>query len=209
MSLIAQSGNNSENKIVIKFSDTSNDSDKDDYPISYEIYSDNRDWAFLTSSVIGERIKKIKINSFLNYVFNKFDYNYILVTLPLLMGVVLITLSFPKIDGFVEKVKFIHESSKSLDEYIYRTDLLNAEKAQSLDKFPYPAMWLIFSLVIFFPWLKKIKNIYPLYTFYWGDKIKRYDRRISILKFSFTAIFMAVIIGIFTNFLYDWSKTWI
>jgi len=60
------------------------------------------------------------------------------------MGVVLITLSFPKIDGFVEKVKFIHESSKSLDEYIYRTDLLNAEKAQSLDKFPYPAMWLIF-----------------------------------------------------------------
>jgi len=38
VSLIAQSGNNSENKIVIKFSDTSNDSDKDDYPISYEIY---------------------------------------------------------------------------------------------------------------------------------------------------------------------------
>jgi H+/Cl- antiporter ClcA len=61
-----------------------------------------------------------------------------------------------------------------------------------------------FALAIFLGAISKvIPKWYPVYTFYWGDRIKKYDNKVSLMKFVGGGIVLAIIVGLVVNYIYD------
>lgn len=77
-------------EIQVKFSDLSQKENSDEYPISYSVISDDKDWAFVTASTIDERISKIKSGGLAQFT-SKSNFRALSMSLVAMLAMIVMT----------------------------------------------------------------------------------------------------------------------
>ena len=206
VSLQAESVSDPDTKIIVNFSDISFDDDKDDYPISYEVYSSDKDWTFVTASIVDERIEKIRRNAFINLLLGGIRPEFFLFTMMRVFGAFIsVSLAMKSPAEALAQIDAARLSSKDVFEYVYKIDRIQASRNTYYQRSPDWLMLatLVMMMAVFF--IGRIKKIFPMYVFYWGDRVKSYDFRVGVIKVVLGSVGLAFLVGIITNFFYDWS----
>lgn len=200
----ASAGDAQSASVIVWFSDISHDSNSDTVPINYGVTSDNKDWTFVTSSTIDERITKLKVNKFFSFIANPRSYRMLPV---FIMAVFLFCFTMVLGDSTnakIARISHIRATSKSMWEYMYRVDTMKTPDSAMVAYLPY-LLFASMAFLLFSDYLvKPVTRWMPLYTFYWGDRVKIFDRKMAIIKFVFGGIFLAIILGVIGNFVYDY-----
>lgn len=217
---ISQKSNDTISSIKLDFRDPE-EVDRDSVPIRHIIKSQSRDWVFVTSSLIEERIAKIKrksINptqrgSLGNLLFRLFS--------PILMIVFMICmfLAIPKTSDKLseKKVKYINdiEQKWELGEI---TDpfclVLELERAKAtVDNqintndvflsifFSKPFIIIICGFVILGVILILFTYYYPMCNFCWGNYIEVFEKKESRRKWIMGLFIGTIVLGVLVNLL--------
>ena len=171
--------------------------------ISYSITGKTRDWVFLASSDIEERIKKTKVLAFNNIVENRWFTMF-----PFFAGMLLFMFL-----GF----RFVYSDSPSkLLEQAYNSGeiadpieaLIFLERAKEASQSS-PRFFLIFlgsvmiPLLLFWGFSKILPWIAPSYNFYWGDHIVFLDKRKNVQNIFWTVIVLGIIVSIVSGLILE------
>lgn len=201
LTILAKNPENKEDVISVSFYDINNKNDSSNSPIRYSIESNNKDWSFVSSSIIEDRLAKIKTNKWTNYIIEGELTRWMSISV-MSVAVILFAISFSgEASGRSDEIRKIHSSAKSLQDYVYQVDLIGTSGSRIMGWMP---VVLIFTIIpmffqVFFGDI--VKSWYPNYTFYWGDNIKKYNRKMGSLKFVIVTVFLAIIIGLVVNYL--------
>jgi len=198
---------NSANRIAIEFANSDEDSGSTNESIKYKIIGDDRDWVFVTSSQIEERIGKVK--SFVpNQLFGK-KYRFLSTIVPMFL---LLALSLFLVSG-PEKRREAKNSAEVQDvenqwrkgalkdpaEVIIRLEKIRFEERGSVMGFMWP-MVLPFAGVLLLPMFSSIYAYFaPPYNFLWGDSVTAYEKQRSRGRFLLVGIFLTIVLGVVTN----------
>ncbi|MDX1942065.1 MAG: hypothetical protein SFU99_15995 [Saprospiraceae bacterium] len=109
----------------ISFKDKTHEFYKQAYPITTKIEGESRDWVFITSSLIQERIEKIKRKSFGLQIFSLPDWRIVGLMIITLVSLLLGSFYYEYKDGKL-KVKYLEEKEK-----IDRKTEINKELSKS------------------------------------------------------------------------------
>lgn len=177
--------------------------------IEYLIIGNDRDWVFITSSQIDDRISKIKRFAPNQLATRKgfFVTAFLMFFISLLISVLTLS-SVGKDTRTLRALDVVSEQWKSGEIHDPVEALLAIEKvkadpsigtAQILHE---PTAFIPFAILVFLMlgviiwWF-----FFPIYNFYWGDYIKIFDRKQSIGKFILVGIFISIVISVFSNYL--------
>lgn len=217
-----QTNNEVENEIKVKLQTLDNEHYYDEKPIKYSIRGQSRDWVFVTSSLIEERITKIKKR---NFLFNH-DTKRVLKTFSIpflsmffLLGIIISMYSksaslreaqlkaITKIENqwnakkLSDPVKVIIELEKSRaknNENVLSVNDIFLSKAFTT---------IIFLLILSYVSIYLYSKFNPIYNFYWGGYIEVYEKKESRRKLLVSVVLVTLILGIGVNLLsnYIWQ----
>lgn len=186
--------------ISIDFSNADSNNVRSDISIKYTISGLTRDWVFITSSLMDERIKKIKrFNLSLSSKSKKnklFSTLFIPVTMLLVLTSTLFT-TIGKSDRIIIDIRKEWEAGKLTDPIEALIKIQEGKNA--LDTFTpikYMLMFfggLILILIILFIYLSRL---YPVYNFCWGDYLEVYKKKESARKTVNTVVIIGLIISV-------------
>ncbi len=182
------------------------------HSIQYIISSNNRDWVFVTSSLLDERIKNAKRFSPNQLPFTKsssgFITSFFLFFTPFItMVIAIIAFKLEKTENYsknkfeaIQKLQSDWNSGKIKDPTaIYLAIELenvkqeSARKSTFFNESPYTYFyWFFGGLFVLMLIISLLIRFYPVYNFCWGDYISIFERKESIRK----TIFIVIIIGI-------------
>jgi hypothetical protein len=186
----------------VRFSDTSFEENSDDVPIAFSVKCPNRDWAFVTTSMIDERIGKIRLGRVSNYVTDR-SRDIVLTLMTLSLGIFTSTVLYTSPSAEAEwiiRLGEIKEQARDVVGFMYDMEVERARR--KIGDLSYAALmpaFLIFTVIFIFLF-RHVQLWLPRYTFYWGDQKNRYDRKVSILRFVALAVVFTIPIGIAINF---------
>jgi len=203
LAMIASSVIDVDTKIAVRFSDMSHSENSDSVSISYDVLSNDKDWTFVTASIIDERIKKVTTSNIIALVLGSKFFRISPVLIP--MGV-LASYSWKTNDALkskVERLSEIRSSSKSVIDYLYKVDVMNATVSHSIDYLPLVMILSFVPVLLSLFFTERMINWFPRYTFYWGDATARYDKRVTLIRFLAGGVIFAIIIGMTGNYFYD------
>ncbi|WP_375562155.1 hypothetical protein ACE193_06285 [Bernardetia sp. OM2101] len=187
-------------RISLEFTNTDSANASTEVSIRYNINGLTRDWVFVTSSLIEERIKKIKRWN-LSYDSKGRKYRHFsVIIIPLFMLIPLIFLvfgGFTKRSDTIKEIRADYESGKLTEpiEALLRIQ----ESGQSLEglnplKYIFAALGVLIISVItiyfYFLWL------YPVYNFCWGDYLETFRKRESLRKTVNTVVIIGLVISV-------------
>jgi hypothetical protein len=206
--------------ICIYFRDVERDNDSGYKPVKHLIKGQSRDWVFVTSSLIEERVSKIKRSGFsFKNIFNR----YFTLIFMLLFMIAMFT-STPSIteDTNIQRTEFLNEIEKKwkANEITDPIDvIIQLEKNKSsenitasnlfLGLFMTKSFLLIFGttilLIIFAYFYSKFS---PRYNFYWGGYIETFDKKDNTRKIVLGLFLGTIVLGIIVNLLssFIWDK---
>lgn len=173
------------------------------HSIRYNVRSGDRDWVFVTSSLIEERISKIKRHNLGKYFKGTLPYFIIVI------GISVLALSFltrfiskPQNDNYLKDIKTAYEKGliKNTNELILQLEEKRIENAKESENTP-PAFYyigILFGTIVLLMFLFSIylKKLYPLYNFCWGDYLDVFNKKESTRKTINTVIIIGLIISI-------------
>ncbi|SEJ16183.1 hypothetical protein SAMN05192553_102696 [Cyclobacterium xiamenense] len=187
-------------KLVIEFTNANSSNVSTEISIRYNISGLTRDWVFVTSSLIEERIKKIRRWN-INYNFKKTNYKLLMMlSMPFSL---IIALMFELINGdyerqiAIEEIRNEYESGK-LTEPIEAFLKIN-EIGQSLDSataliYAFLTTGGLFIILLLVHWY--LYALYPVYNFCWGDYLATFKKRESLRKTIDTVVIIGLIISV-------------
>lgn len=156
--------------------------------ISYQINSDNRDWAFVLASELDERVKKIKMISWARFFNSKI----------LMYSVLLILMGFSTFTVLTggNEVNALHTLEESYLAGDFK-DPIEAMIFYEKQKREVVKKSAIMYVMLAFPFLlllgrSLLPRIYPAYVFYWGDIVPTYDKRLAFAK----TFWIVIVLGI-------------
>jgi hypothetical protein len=178
--------------------------------IRYYIVGNERDWVFITSSLIEERISKIKRfttrrfmgKSLGRYVSNAYT------TIASLFFIVLVFTFFvfqaaPRSET-LESIEADWRSGRLTDPL---EALIRLEKRATFSGINATGQAFLFATfilsVLVAVLIPLLAFFYPPYVFYWSDGMKRVDRRRSIGNFILIVVILGIVLSVISNFVYD------
>lgn len=196
-------------QVLVEFINADSSNVSSEISIKYNISGTTRDWVFITSSLIEERIKKIKRWNVNFSTKNKKYRLFTTLSFPLILSFVMLFSLFTgasKRDELIAEIRQDYESEKLTDpiEAILRIQ----ESGQSISP-ETPMMYvfvgfgilLVIMLIIYFYFLK----LYPIYNFCWGDYLEIFEKRESSRKTVNTVViiglFISIIGGLVANYI--------
>ncbi len=212
----ATQGNEGTNtSICVSFRDMEKDNESELVPISIRhlIYGQSRDWVFVTSSLIEERISKIKKRGFsFKQIFNA-------LWSPLLAIVFLLALftSTPGVlkDYSSETITLLNEIEKKWKaqeisdpiDVILQIEKNKCANDNTLESFlgkifiSRSFLLIIGSVILIGLFLFFYSKYCPRFNFYWGGYIEKYDKKESIRKLILGLFLGTIILGVIVNLL--------
>ena len=202
-----QDNTNDKYKIFLSFTNLlySNEKGNKDKSISFQIEGTDRDWVFITTSQIEERIKRVK----------KISYNpktMIFIIIFIIMNILMIFTysSFDAINNRTTDLVYIEQQWNSNKIDNVGQLVIDLYKMGNKNYFAIP-IWITFLpfllLIPLLPLNGLIYYLFPLYNFYWGDYVRIYDRKKNIKNIIWIGVVLAIIVSVFSSFLYDkWFK---
>ncbi|MDP1726237.1 MAG: hypothetical protein Q8M15_05595 [Bacteroidota bacterium] len=214
-----------ESRINVEFRNVDSFNEDTNIPIRHTILGQDRDWVFITSSLIEERIQKTKRLSF-NHIGQKgFGRVFLRLILPMLIPFIfLLPLLFSINDVSTvkqEKLAQIQGIEKKWRQAKYKDQmemLLDLEKykveSDQTLKPPKPygglpiGKWIIFGLLILVALTWFLFKYYLVYNFCWGEYLEEFKRKENIRKLVFSVIIGTVLLGIVVNLIssYVWER---
>lgn len=196
-----------DRKLNIQFSNIEADNIPSNVSIKYNIKSKSRDWGFIMSSILDERIKKVKRfninfspkNNFGRLLSSTFLFLIFIVgfTIPLLLSVVKSKVETQKIknDWLSGKLTDPIEAIIRFQENDYSVLMLSDLKVSLLISF---SLIFILTLIILF-----FKKLHTPCNFNWGDYLEVFSRKEQLKKLILIGVILSLIIsiigGIITN----------
>jgi hypothetical protein len=198
-----------DNSISIEFHNIESDNVDIEHSVRYNIKSRDRDWVFVTSSQIEERIAKIKRFDFLPR--SKSSTRLFSLFIPLLLTIVMLISLLSSItnrDNYLVKVKesYAKGEIKNTDQLIFlieeakqkQSENLNLVQVFSLPGIIVGGLVVIGVLIYLYLW-----KLYPLYNFCWGDYLEVFKRKETTRKTFNTVVIWGLVIsiigGVITN----------
>jgi len=183
-------------------------------PLNYSLQNDlekvsgreSRDWVFVTSTLLEERIAKIKRFSFnqLNIRGTRGLFLRILLTLIVLSGMwvvllvsVVATSSYHKPSAVLEEARKANQISDPIDAMIVLERAKEGVQAElkSLRLFTIPILILVGLIIVLVATFAFLWRFYPIYNFCWGDYLPLFQRKESVRKFVLLSVLLGVIIS--------------
>ena len=214
--------------IKIDFRNTEVDDDLGENPIAHSIKGQSRDWVFVTSSLIEERITKIKRKS-LDHMISKGPGKLLFrLMFPFLMlGVMMaIFAGMPNASNRVaeKQQKLLRQIEKSWKnktitdpvDAIIQIEKGKADKDYRLDTgalisdvfLAKPIIILVSSLIIIMLLVYIISKLYPSYNFCWGNYLESFTKLEGLRKLIIGIILGTFALGVIVNLVsnYIWEK---
>ncbi|VXB04062.1 hypothetical protein [Chryseobacterium sp. 8AT] len=217
-----QKNNEAENEIKVKLQALDNEHYYDEKPIKYIIRGQSRDWVFVTSSLIEERIAKIKKRNFLfdhdtKRVLRTFSIPIITVLFILGVLISMYSRSANLKEAQLKTITKIEKqwyNKKLLDpvKVIIELEKSRAQNNENIITFNDIFLSKTF-ITIFFLFTLGYVSFYlyskfnPIYNFYWGGYIEVYEKKESRRKLLVSVVIVTLILGIGVNLLsnYIWQ----
>tara|TARA_R110001606_G_C15313637_1_gene643880 strand:- start:119 stop:979 length:861 start_codon:yes stop_codon:yes gene_type:complete len=189
-----------ERKVKVEFTNANSNNISSEVSINYHISGITRDWVFITSSLLEERIKKIKRWNVNFSTKNKSFRFFMTLSFPI---AILIAMMFSLLTGTRDKSKIIenirtdYESGK-LTEPIEA--LLRIHESTSAIDTETPLKYALITvgsiyIFIIFMYIYLIK-FYSVYNFCWGDYLESFRKKESLRKTVNTVIIIGLIVSI-------------
>lgn len=202
------------NTASVDFYNIDSDNIETEYSIKYNIRSTDRDWVFVTSSQLEERISKIKRMDFSpkkgkSNSTSKLFYTLALFVVTLVMMVTLLN-SITKHKDYLTNIKQRYEQGliKSDGELIIALEEAKNKQIQDLDFvhiFYYPGIILGGLIILLICYSVYMWKLFPLYNFCWGDYLDVFKKKETTRKTFNTVVIIGLLIsivgGIIANFL--------
>ncbi|MUH35888.1 hypothetical protein D9O36_08555 [Zobellia amurskyensis] len=206
--------------IGIYFRDIENDDESGFKPVKHIIKGQSRDWVFVTSSLIEERIVKIKKRGFkFSSIFGKF---FSPIFMLIFMGALFSStpnVAENRTSKQLELIKNIEKKWKANEITDPIEVIIQIEKNKNSESVTvtniFSELFLsknflliigITILIIFF--LYFYTKFSPRFNFYWGGYIEKYDKKESTRKLVLGLFFGTIILGVIINLLssFIWEK---
>ncbi|MGD0037332.1 MAG: hypothetical protein ABSC53_08575 [Bacteroidota bacterium] len=186
-------------RIIISLIEANEKEEGDSVTIRQRISGASRDWVFVTSSLIEERILKIKRFS-PNQILSSTAFSFFS---PIAIALILMFSILFYLPSLTERGKhtadLIEQKWKSGQlkdpiEAIIMTQR-TTEDMTLLTLFK-PGIYIIAALIIIYLLFRLVMRYYPIYNFCWGDYLQQFNQKESRRKFILGGILLALIISI-------------
>lgn len=191
-----------DNSISIDFHNIDSDNISLGHSIKYNVKSKDRDWVFVTSSQIEERIVKIK--RFDVFPRSKSASRTIALLIPLVATITMLlslTTMLSKKGNYLNgiKEKYAKGQIKSTDQLIFLLEEARQKQMENLDftqGFYYPGIIMGGLVVLWLIGFLYLWKLYPIYNFCWGDYLEVFNRKESARKNFNTVVIWGLVISI-------------
>jgi hypothetical protein len=169
--------------------------------INYQIVGPSRDWAFIASSEIEDRIKKTKTTSYA-YIVN---HRWFLI-LPMLIGLVLMNVASDRLLRSKEPVTVLESAYRrgEVQNPIEALILLENTRNEGHMTLRIVAI-LLFAMLSPFALaaiaFRLAPRMLPSYNFYWGDYMATYDKRRGVMKIFWSVVVLGIIASLIAGLL--------
>lgn len=158
----------------------------------YEIFAESRDWVFICSSDIEDRIKRCRTMSF-DYITSQ---RWFLIV-PLFLGVLLTTFT----NQYIGPAKDVADKlQNAYDVGVIKNSIeaiIFVEKTKNTYSFLHDTLpfciAFISPMIVFAIVGLILPKFYPSYNFYWGDYIPFFDKKRSVVKLIWTVVILGVL----------------
>lgn len=190
--------------ILIHFQDA-NLSTRSWTSMCFSAVGQSRDWAFLAASDIEERLRKIKTQSAIFYLFG----NRLSIVIPVAIGSVLFLVialnSSLSTKPAIDQLEAAYKSgvvTNPIEAMIYFERAKDAARNQGISVYLITAFLSYVSPSLIW-WLigKYIPVIAPSYNFYWGDYVAYYDKRKSTQGVFWTVVVLGILVSIISAYI--------
>jgi hypothetical protein len=190
---------------AVHLSDVSQASSIYEVPISYFVKSDDQDWAFVTASTIDERLDRIKttwVTRFIGEIGSTSSWTYV-TSVAILVGMgAAVSLIVPNRVTNISNLDAVKQKySGDVVEFIYQIELLRLDQQSVARVFPYIFALSVLLVILATFLVRPLSKWLPRYTFYWGDNVRRYDRKMAAIKYVASAILVTGMVGLTVNYL--------
>lgn len=217
-----------ESSIQLNFKNPDETNEENSFPIKHIVKGQSRDWVFVTSSLIEERISKIKRNQLDPTAASGIGKLLFKLISPLIMLVIMIAMlaSVPQTSDelsiaknkAIAKVEANWKSKKISDPIAV---IFEIEKARNtIDKnistnkllssifLSKPFLIVIGGVIVLFIFIYLITKLYPPYNFYWGNYIEVFDKIENTRKVIIGILLGTIVLGVIVNLLSNviWEK---
>jgi hypothetical protein len=204
----------SKTRILLEFINIDSDSETGNDAISYSIIGSDRDWVFITSSQLEERISRIKKfapNQLLQKKRTALLSLQLFILLPLSLGMLMVAYvsSEYRKNVLLEQINAIESAWKSGQikdpiEVVLEISKLQVTHDPSSPLFNWEDnRWYILMIIAFGAllglglfWV----YFFPFYNFLWGDYVKVYEKKKAIGKFIIGGIILTLVISMIANY---------
>lgn len=200
-----------DNIISIDFYNTDSDNIQSDYSVKYNIRSTDRDWVFVTSSQLEERIQKIKRQNFSPK--GKYSSRFFSLIIPLIVTLVFMISMLSNIvnrEDYLPNIKEMYKRGeiKNTNELIFIFEEAKHKQMQDLnfgEMFYLPGIFIGGLIILFISFYLYVWKLYPLYNFCWGDYLEVFKKKETARKTFNTVVIIGLLVsvigGIISNFL--------
>ena len=225
LEILATYNNDDSYSISIEFRNVDSSNEDSNIPIKHQILGKSRDWVFVTSSLIEERIHKIRRLS-LNHLgqrgFGRIIFRLILPMIFPILFFIPVMLSYSNIDTqhqenlqriinienkwsagkYKEPMQMIIDIEKTKVQSEISNNKPKIYRGMSMPK------WAGLTIVIFLLAMFFLYKYYTVYNFCWGEYLEIFQRKESTRKIILGIIVGTVLLGILVNLLssYIWEK---
>ncbi len=181
-------------EIVVRFANLNDGDSEFSAAIHYSILGNDRDWVFISSSLLDERLGKIKVVNYSKFFKEPFMFAF----LPVIMTVsfVLIPINEESEKAYVAKLEEQWHSGKIKDP-IEAIIYLERNRPHGSPSILFIPLGLAISLSCI-GWLcyRGILNFWPIYSYCWGDYLSFYEKKVAIRKYLLIVILTGLIVSI-------------
>lgn len=204
-------GNNVENsKIFVQFNNVdTEDSDAEDRPIRYKVEGNDRDWVFVTSSQLEERIGRTKTFAIPKTFFNSVPTFWGPTGLLAIFYFIIVVDRQDQLDQLNRlenqwrsgQIKDIGEITFT----IARQALGRQYGTFTATSFWIPILLFLATIIGLMVFGKPIASyLFPPFNFLWGDYVKVYDSRKSFRNFVLGVIVLGILLSVVGNYIYGY-----
>lgn len=197
---------NLERKININFSDIDSNVISTENSVKYSVKGDSRDWVFVTSSQLEERLKKVSRFS-LNTSKRRYRLLWTLIFPFSFLILMLVTFflgsnsKYKMLQGI--KADWIAKKLTDPIDAIIRIEetRVSVESFTSM-KYTFLILGIITALLLLL--YSYVRMLYPIHNFCWGDYLDTFKRKESTRKTVNTVVIIGLIISIFGGLIANW-----
>jgi uncharacterized protein (DUF1810 family) len=195
---VATNKPNGTESVNVSFSQAQNVRTRNVDSVSYTIKSYDRDWAFVTSSVLEERIDKITptILRLAHYIVRSSFSAITAFSVPITL-IATLSIYGQATEDYERQLRKLQAEAGDTINFIINAELLKrSQQIADMNSSLIPIVAMTITLGVAF----YLISMFPFYNFAWGEQKRSYDNKLRTLRWVTGGLILTFIIGIAVNY---------